>query len=89
MELITNIILNLQAPDYATVYAPQTDSIARKVKADLVNGSTPWVVPTGTYMIIRYMKPDGTWGMYDSINSVTAYTISGSSVAYTFFALPS
>ncbi|MBO5976366.1 MAG: hypothetical protein J6P94_04250, partial [Oscillospiraceae bacterium] len=67
MELISNIVLNMQAPDYATVFSPQGQTLARSVRAALMDGQTPWIIPETALMVIRYAKPDGTIGFYDTL----------------------
>lgn len=87
MEVISEVILNLQTPAYSTVYAPQGDTLTRKIRARLMDGSTPWAVPSGATMVIRYRKPDGTFGYYDTdeLGNV-AYTVSGEYVTFTLAA---
>lgn len=87
MEIVSNVILNLQTPAYSTVYAPQGDTLTRKVRAQLMDGSTPWEVPDGATMVIRYRKPDGTVGYYDTDElGNAAYTVSGEYVTFTLAA---
>lgn len=81
MEVFSNIVLNLQTPAYTTVYSPQGQTLSRFIHVQLMDGSAPWTVPAGTLMTVRYLKPDGTFGMYDTNeNNESAYTISGSTV---------
>lgn len=87
MEIVSNVILNLQTPAYSTVYAPQGDTLTRKIRARLMDGSTPWTVPSGATMVIRYRKPDGTFGFYDTDElGNAAYTVSGEYVTFTLAA---
>lgn len=76
----TNVSLNLQSPNISTVvYAVQNDRSARHVVAQLLDGSSPWTPPFGAAAIIRYLKPDGTGGFYDTDdNDNSAVTITGS-----------
>lgn len=87
MEIVSEIVLNLQVPGYATVYEPQGDTRTRKIHAQLMDGSTPWTIPTGATMVIRYKKPDGTVGFYDTDElGNQAYAFSGNGVTFTLAA---
>ena len=76
----TNITLNLQSPNIAVVtYAVQGDQSARRLTAQLVDGSLPWTAPNNSTAVVRYMKPDGTVGFYDTDdNDNPAISINGS-----------
>ena len=80
MKSTTNVILNMQLPNYSTVvYAVQGDVMSREIKASLQDGSSPFEPPYGVLGSIRYMKPDGTVGLYDTMedNTTPAVVISG------------
>lgn len=67
MQSTTTIDLNLQFPNHAvTMYAVQNDRLTRKVSAALNDGATAWTPPVGTLGIVRFVKPDGTMGFYDT-----------------------
>lgn len=85
MTSITSIILNLAAVNSTvTVYAKQNDRIARKITAKLFDGSTAWTPPIGAAIEIRYRKPDGTAGFYDTDeNGDPAVSVSGNEVTLT------
>ena len=85
MTSISSIILNLSAVNSAvTVYAKQNDRIARKITATLFDGSTAWTPPVGAAVVIRYRKPDGTVGFYDTDeNGDPASSVSGNVVTLT------
>ena len=85
MTSISSIILNLSAVNSAvTVYAKQNDRIARKITATLFDGSTAWTPPAGAAVVIRYRKPDGTVGFYDTDeNGDPASSVSGNVVTLT------
>lgn len=82
MESTTRIALNLQQPNVATVvYAVQNDRLARHITAELVDGSEAWEPPVGALAAIRYLKPDGTAGFYDTAeDGSSAAVLSGSTV---------
>lgn len=68
MESITKINLNLQSPNYsAVVYAVQGDVMSREITASLYDGQTAFIPPVGALGTVRYMKPDGTSGFYDTL----------------------
>lgn len=79
MNSTTNLTLNMQLPNYATIaYAVQGDTLGRKLVCTLVDGSAPWTPPAQSAAVIRYIKPDGTIGFYDTLeNGDPAVTISG------------
>lgn len=79
MQSITNLSLDLQSPNHATtMYAVQHDRLARKVSATLFDGSAAWTPPSGSLAIVRFAKPDGTMGFYDTDEANhTAVTWSG------------
>lgn len=77
----TSLVLNLQYPNIATVaYAVQGDEGAREISAQLVDGSVAWAPPAGALATVRYRKPDGTTGFYDTMEdgSTPAVDVSGS-----------
>ena len=68
MKSTTSINLNLQLPNYSVaVYAVQGDTMSREISATLLDGSSPFTPPYGVLGSIRYMKPDGTVGLYDTM----------------------
>lgn len=84
MNVLGNIVLDMQRPGYAVIYAVQFDKLSRQITAQLTDKGLPWTVPTGALMTIRYSKPDGTQGFYDTLEDGTkAYTVSGSTVTIT------
>ena len=65
MKSTTNVILNMQMPNYSVVvYAVQGDLLSREVVATLLDGNTAWTPPEGSVGTVRYLKPDGTSGFY-------------------------
>lgn len=82
MNSATALTLNMQLPNYATVaYAVQGDSRTRQIIASLVDGSTPWTPPAGALPIVRYVKPDGTVGFYDTLEGGGAAVTTTGNVA--------
>lgn len=81
----TSVYLNFSAVNSAvTVYAKQNDRLTRKIKAYLFDGSAAWVPPNGAVPVIRYKKPDGTVGFYDTDeNGDPAISISGNTATLT------
>lgn len=51
----------------ASVDAVQDDCYSRNLELTLFCGGKSWDVPDGTVVIVRYIKPDGTVGEYDTL----------------------
>ena len=67
LTIVKEITINLDQPnDLTYVLTKQYDSIARKVKINFLNNNEPWIVPSNITGIVRFKKPDGTYGMYDT-----------------------
>lgn len=64
------------------IHAVQDDSNSRKIAFSIYAGGTQWAVPGGTLVTVRYKKPDGTAGFYDTLpdGSTPAATIDGNVV---------
>ena len=83
MKSTTYIQLDMQRPRLITVYAVQDDQLSRWIHADLTDGGAAWTPPAGAAMMIRYAKPDGTVGLYDSLeDDSSAWEADGSSVDF-------
>lgn len=68
MKSNTNISLNLQMPNFSVVvYAVQGDVMSREVTASLYDGQTPFIPSVGALGTVRFLKPDGTSGFYDTL----------------------
>lgn len=56
----------------------QDDKYSRDVEFTLTENGVAWRIPDGTTAIVRYKKPDGTGGNYDTLpDGSTAYQING------------
>ena len=64
------------------IHAVQDDSNSRKIAFNIYAGGAQWDVPEGTLVTVRYKKPDGTAGFYDTLpdGSTPAATINGNVV---------
>lgn len=64
------------------IHAVQDDSNSRKIAFSIYAGGAQWAVPDGALVTIRYKKPDGTAGFYDTLpdGSTPAATIDGNVV---------
>lgn len=73
-------LLNPGAPQI--IHAVQDDSNSRKIAFSIYAGGVQWAVPDGTLVTVRYKKPDGTAGFYDTMpdGSTPAATIDGNVV---------
>lgn len=81
MNLNQSVALNLSAAEpVPRLSMVQGDSNTRTIKATLWDGSQPFSVPAGAACMVRYSKPDGTGGLYDTTEGGAAVTASGSTV---------
>lgn len=56
----------------------QDDKYSRDIEFTLTENGVAWQIPDGTTAVVRYKKPDGTGGNYDTLpDGSTAYQISG------------
>lgn len=64
------------------IHAVQDDSDSRKIAFSIYAGGAQWAVPDGTLVTVRYKKPDGTAGFYDTLpdGRTPAATIDGNVV---------
>lgn len=64
------------------IHAVQDDSNSRKIAFNIYAGGAQWTVHDGTLVTVRYKKPDGTAGFYDTLpdGSTPAATIDGNVV---------
>lgn len=67
MQTLAKIQLNFQQPNFVTVYAAQNDKLSRFVTVSLLDGSTPWTLPAGGLMTVKYCRADGVGGFYDTL----------------------
>lgn len=49
------------------IYAVQGDAATRKIELRLFANKEPWIPKDGASLVIRYRKPDGTIGSYDTL----------------------
>jgi len=49
------------------IRATQNDRYSRELEITLLENENPWVIPKNAAVVIRYSKPDGTNGEYDSL----------------------
>lgn len=82
MQAITPIILRMDSPNtLQRVYAKQNDKLSRYIVASLACGAAAWTPPEGVAGAVRYKKPDGTAGFYDTAEDGTdAIALSGATV---------
>lgn len=84
----TNLTVDLQRPNIAVVaYGVQGDSLSRQLTLTLIDGDRPWTPPAGALPVVRYGKPDGTFGFYDTLeNGDAAISIAGNIATITLAA---
>lgn len=77
MNVTTRIKMNLRQPDITLgIDAVQGDCCSRSLEIILYSGIAPWMIPDGITVAVRYSKPDGTKGYYDTLpNGSTAWRI--------------
>lgn len=82
MQAITPIILRMDSPNtLQRVYAKQNDKLSRYIVASLACGAAAWTPPEGVAGAIRFSKPDGSAGFYDTAEDGTdAIALSGATV---------
>ena len=85
MPLETTAVLRVDLLDPGApqiIHAVQDDSNSRKIAFSIYAGGAQWAVPDGTLVTVRYKKPDGTAGFYDTLpdGSTPAATIDGNVV---------
>jgi len=54
------------------IFAVQDDRYSHNLELTLLSGGEPWEIPENSSVVIRYSKPDGTGGMYDTLPDETA-----------------
>ena len=68
MKLLTTLTMDLLRPGAVPlIHAVRDDSHSRAVQIALFRGGVPWVLPGDVRAVIRYAKPDGTGGAYDTL----------------------
>ena len=85
MTETTPLVLDFQSPNVAVVaYAKQNDRASRKLVCQLMDGGTPFTVSGNIFSAIRFLKPDGTGGFYDTDdNGTPAVVFSGAQATLT------
>ena len=81
MNIKHSIGLNLSA--YAIpcrLHMVQGDSNSRTIVATLWDGAQPYSVPDGSSAMVRFRKPDGTGGLYDSSEAGETISYAGNVV---------
>ena len=63
-----------------TLHMKQLDSNSRSIVAALFSGASPFNIPSGSSVMVRFGKPDGTGGLYDTTESGSPVVFSGNTV---------
>ena len=63
-----------------TLHMTQGDSNSRSIVAALFSGASPFNIPSGSSVMVRFGKPDGTGGLYDTTESGTHVVFAGNTV---------
>ena len=81
MQITQSIDLNLSIDGIPPqLHMPQGDSNTRAIVAALWDGAQPYNIPTDAAVMVRFRKPDGTGGLYDTTESGSKVTFSGNTV---------
>lgn len=81
MNINQELTLNLSADGIPPrLHMVQGDANTRTVVATLWDGAQPYTVPAASAVMIRFRKPDGTGGLYDTTESGAQITVSGNIV---------
>lgn len=78
IEHIIKLDLKIQEP--ILLHMKQYDVGSHVIKAELYDGSTPYHIPQDASVMLRYCKPDGTGGLYDTADLGGAIAFSGNIV---------
>ena len=79
MQILTSISLDLKEhSERPVVCGTQGDRNTRCLEVKMYLEGSEWVIPSGTAISLRYSKPDGTLGYYDTLSDGTgAATVQG------------
>ena len=81
MNINQELTLNLSADGIPPrLHMVQGDANTRTVVATLWDGAQPYTVPAASAVMLRFRKPDGTGGLYDTTESGAQVTVSGNTV---------
>lgn len=81
MNISQGVALNLSAGGIPPrLRMVQGDSNTRTIEATLWDGAQPYAVPDGSSVMVRFRKPDGTGGLYDTTESGSPITFTGNDV---------
>lgn len=81
MNINQELTLNLSADGIPPrLHMVQGDANTRTVVATLWDGAQPYTVPAASAVMIRFRKPDGAGGLYDTTESGAQVTVSGNTV---------
>ena len=70
--------------DTPRISAVQGDRSSRRIDIGLLSGGTAWEPPEDAQVLIRYRRPDGTDGVYDTLpDGEAAAQLSGSHISFT------
>ena len=68
MEIVHKLTMDLETKDPTKwLEIPQGDANTRKIRFLLTADGLPWQVPEDAVVLIRFRKPDGTEGEYDTL----------------------
>ena len=81
MNINQTVALNLsESIALPTLRMPQDDANTRTIKASLWDGAQPFSIPNECVCMVRFGKPDGTGGLYDTTEGGQKVNYSGNVV---------
>lgn len=85
MTVTHKLNMNLdKLADLPRINVVQGDAYTRELQLNLYTEGKPWEIPTGAKVLIRFRKPDGTGGSYDTLpDGVAAAAVNGNTATVT------
>lgn len=82
MIITHKLKMNLEEGEsFQRLEMPQGDVNTRQIELLMYARQSPWEIPAGVTVLIRYQKPDGTRGEYDTLpDGTAAWAIAGNAL---------
>lgn len=85
MEIVKRISVDFNQKGSAPVVDVVQGDNARFLELELLQNDVPWALPSAVAVLVRYLKPDGTGGVYDTLPDGTcAWSIAGNVIKIAF-----
>ena len=83
--MIITQIINMNLDEHGVpprIDAMQGDAYTRRIELNLFSGAAAWEIPADAQTLVRFQKPDGHCGAYDTLpDGTAACSVSGSTVS--------